>query len=160
MDNKKCKSCNEVLFKDEFYKTGTNKLFLSSNCKKCSVKINKENRINIKNGSRTKKKQNKFIGFGKSDSAEYNRNTTLFSRYGITPQQRIELFDSQDGKCYICEKHEKLFNKSLSVDHNHITGQVRGLLCSLCNQAIGLLKEDTKSLQMAINYLNFYNKAL
>ena len=43
--------------------------------------------------------------------------------------------------------------KSLSVDHCHTTGKVRGLLCQSCNTGIGLLKEDTKLFMAAIEYL-------
>ena len=44
----------------------------------------------------------------------------------------------------------------LSVDHNHETGKVRGLLCSRCNSAIGLMKENLKCLRNAINYLTHH----
>lgn len=55
-------------------------------------------------------------------------------------------------RCKISKSLEE-FHKKLSVDHCHKTGKVRGLLCSNCNTAIGLLKEDINVLKNAINYL-------
>lgn len=46
------------------------------------------------------------------------------------------------GKCAICEKHQDKFDKALAVDHNHINGKIRGLLCSVCNRMLGFLKVD------------------
>ena len=42
------------------------------------------------------------------------------------------------------------------ADHNHTSGKVRGLLCSSCNTAIGLFKEDIQVISNAINYLNIH----
>lgn len=54
----------------------------------------------------------------------------------LAEEQRHKLFVKQDGKCAICEKPESAFKMRLSVDHNHKTGQVRGLLCYRCNKFI------------------------
>ncbi|MBA7572888.1 hypothetical protein ES708_14675 [subsurface metagenome] len=64
----------------------------------------------------------------------------------------MELWESQDGKCAICgESFIKLFNTC--VDHNHETGEVRGLLCRKCNVAIGFLNDDPELMEKAIKYL-------
>lgn len=57
------------------------------------------------------------------------------------------MLDFQDGKCGVCRKPEN--GKALAVDHCHETGRVRGLLCSKCNTAIGLLKDSRELLQRA-----------
>lgn len=68
--------------------------------------------------------------------------------------------EKQNSVCAICEKPERQiqFGKTqdLAIDHNHLTGQVRGLLCADCNNGIGRLKENITVLQAAIKYLTFH----
>jgi hypothetical protein len=59
---------------------------------------------------------------------------------------------SQNNLCAICNNPSK--NKALAIDHNHKTGEVRGLLCHHCNLAIGLFKEDIDVFTSAIKYLS------
>lgn len=69
------------------------------------------------------------------------------------------MFKSQNGLCRICNKPETRINyrnnktTNLAVDHCHETKVVRGLLCSRCNTAIGLLFHDLENLENAIKYL-------
>jgi hypothetical protein len=56
-------------------------------------------------------------------------------------------------KCAICEVHENDLKKPLAVDHNHITGNIRGLLCINCNTGIGKFKDSTELLNKTIKYL-------
>ena len=63
------------------------------------------------------------------------------------------MFEAQKGYCKICEKHQLDLGKTLSVDHNHTTGQVRGLLCQKCNAMIGMANDNIEILQSAIKYL-------
>jgi hypothetical protein len=51
------------------------------------------------------------------------------------------------------ERKDTYNGKALNVDHNHETGQVRGLLCPKCNTAIGYLNDDPDLIQHAVNYL-------
>ena len=81
----------------------------------------------------------------------------LESRYGITADQYDVLVKKQKGQCAIC-KQPCTVNTKLSVDHNHTTGKVRGLLCHRCNLALGLFKDDVNRLQAALNYLLRDNK--
>ncbi len=59
----------------------------------------------------------------------------------------------QDHKCLICEVSVEEFPQILAVDHDHATGEVRGLLCNKCNRGIGLLGDSTQNLKRAIEYL-------
>jgi hypothetical protein len=80
--------------------------------------------------------------------------------YGITAEQYAALLEAQDGGCGICGGTNES-GRAMAVDHDHSCcpgsrscGQcVRGLLCSNCNMAIGLLRDDPVRLQMAITYL-------
>jgi hypothetical protein len=58
----------------------------------------------------------------------------------------------QDGRCAICRKKPQT-GRRLSVDHDHKTGEVRGLLCTLCNQGLGYFKDDPGRLGAALEYL-------
>jgi len=74
--------------------------------------------------------------------------------YGITIEDYNALLEQQDGVCAICKnEHEH----ALCVDHDHETGDIRGLLCKPCNVAIGNFKDDTRRLEEAIKYLDMYN---
>lgn len=77
---------------------------------------------------------------------------SLKTRYGITLEQYNGMIEKQHNLCAICNKNNK--KQRLSVDHDHQTGKVRGLLCNHCNNILGLWNDDIKILQSAINYLN------
>jgi Recombination endonuclease VII len=71
-------------------------------------------------------------------------------RYGISRAEYDALLAKQGGACAICRKRAK---GRLCVDHCHVTGMVRGLLCNECNCALGYLKDDQASLVAALAYL-------
>lgn len=73
--------------------------------------------------------------------------------YGITEAQYWAIYEYQDGRCFICRRASGR-RKRLAVDHDHTTGEVRGLLCGTCNlRVIGHLRDDVEALQRAIAYL-------
>jgi len=72
-------------------------------------------------------------------------------RYGLNEEEYNNMILSQNNLCAICNKSS---SKTLHIDHDHITGKVRGLLCSSCNTGIGMLQEDTVILNKAIEYLS------
>ena len=63
------------------------------------------------------------------------------------------LYIEQNGCCSICKKHQADLNKTLSVDHDHNTNEVRGLLCQRCNAILGMSLDDKTILENAIIYL-------
>lgn len=90
------------------------------------------------------------------------QNQRLKRRYGIGLKEYQTLFESQKGLCAICLKpptgiHSSGRNHVLHVDHSHATGKVRGLLCTACNQALGMFKEDISILEKAKEYINAYS---
>jgi len=80
------------------------------------------------------------------------RNKILFKTYGITQEQYNQMFVDQNGLCAICGGSQNK-GKYLEVDHNHITGKNRGLLCHLCNVGLGSFKDNEDNLIKAIKYL-------
>lgn len=73
-------------------------------------------------------------------------------RYGITEADYLGMLLSQQGTCAICNREER-HGKRLSVDHDHQTGQIRGLLCSDCNFGLGNFGDDPDTLLRAVDYL-------
>ena len=73
---------------------------------------------------------------------EYNRQSqrrnNLKRLYGITVEQYEQLLTKQRGVCAVCGKRNKKIR--LHVDHDHVTGKVRGLLCTGCNLSLGRLE--------------------
>lgn len=74
-------------------------------------------------------------------------------RYGITENQFNELLQKQDFKCFICQRHKDEFKSRLCIDHNHATGEVRGLLCKHCNQKIIGREKSAEIFKRAMEYL-------
>ncbi len=77
----------------------------------------------------------------------------ILSTYGITADQYWALYEHQGGKCAICQRATGR-TKMLSVDHDHKTGEVRGLLCNYCNRhVLGHLRDSVAALLRAVRYL-------
>jgi Recombination endonuclease VII len=91
------------------------------------------------------------------------RAYSIQGRYGISLDQFENLITAQNGRCAICQS---LFSKTPHIDHDHFCcaggnscGKcIRGLLCSNCNTALGLLKDNTVVLENAIHYLKQPNE--
>jgi Recombination endonuclease VII len=81
------------------------------------------------------------------------REGLLRRKYGLTVTQWEDIFVAQGSCCAICESTEPNSKKGWHTDHCHNTGKVRGIICPPCNKALGLFKENLKSLKAAINYL-------
>ena len=80
-------------------------------------------------------------------------------RFNLSPEEYIDLSNSQNNVCKICGQADKT---RLSIDHDHSCcpganscGRcIRGLLCSQCNKTLGLIRDDIKILQKMIEYLS------
>lgn len=87
----------------------------------------------------------------------FMRKRNLRVKFDLSPEEYQEMFDAQGGVCKICSKPEtkiiRGFLANLSVDHDHATGEIRGLLCSACNLGLGYFRDDPQSLSSAIDYL-------
>lgn len=73
--------------------------------------------------------------------------------YGLKPGEYEKLYVYQGRKCFICRRATGA-SKRLAVDHNHETGEVRGLLCKSCNHDL-LGKYNVEALYRAIHYLRY-----
>jgi hypothetical protein len=96
--------------------------------------------------------------------AYYDKNRTRCTaqmrgrRVGITAEEIHAMTAAQGNKCAMCGKAETYvrrgFLQALSVDHDHATGKVRGLLCNNCNRGIGLLGDSAATLRAGADYID------
>lgn len=96
--------------------------------------------------------------FGCKDCKQIiNRKDHLKRRYGITVEEYASLLKSQGGTCALCDRDsaKNPFNKEgkLYVDHDHETGEIRGLLCNAHNTALGLVGDNVEGLERLLSYL-------
>lgn len=76
------------------------------------------------------------------------RMRKLDRRYGLSLDGYQAMCDNQNDSCAICQQPALLH-----VDHNHLTGQVRSLLCGSCNRGLGMFRDDPSIVLRAANYL-------
>ena len=74
-------------------------------------------------------------------------------KFGIHQAEYEELLERQEFRCFICQRHKDEFTKELAVDHDHHTGEVRGLLCQHCNQQVLGRHRDPVLFERAALYL-------
>jgi hypothetical protein len=84
--------------------------------------------------------------YGASKKCYYKR------KYGMTIQQRDELLARQGG-CAICKSQTPRGRHGWHVDHCHVSGRVRGILCNTCNLGLGALQDSPEICDAAANYL-------
>lgn len=126
---KKCKDCREIKPVSEYYLcTSRGVKRLQTYCKACSIQRS------LKWLRENKHRQN------------IHRRSRM---YGISPDGLKALIEVQNSKCLICKKTTKV----LCIDHCHLTGLVRGLLCTQCNTGIAMFRDDIGLLEEAIEYL-------
>ena len=129
-------------------------------CTKCSVEKNLSEFNNSKRGKFQKRGECKTC---QSEIARARNKITYDSKvkwkwnmkstFNLTIEDYNIIFNKHNGSCAICKRHQTEFKKRLAIDHCHKTNEIRGLLCSSCNTAIGLFKDDIDSLSSAIDYL-------
>lgn len=94
-----------------------------------------------------------------SDRKRYKSKPEIFRawnykrNFGITIDEYNQMFTLQEGKCAGCSRHQSELSKRLAIDHDHDTGQIRGLLCQNCNRALGLVKDRPSVLVNLAGYL-------
>jgi hypothetical protein len=157
---KKCSICKVEKDFNEFPFQNKKENKLMSACKNCKSNIQKEKRINNNEWQRQKDRDNyqKFKERRILYAREYRkqnpqkiRESNLKSKYGITQLDYDKMLISQNNKCAICDRDMHKYGKIFCVDHNHSTGNVRGLLCDPCNYGLGFYE---KHKDKYLKYLN------
>lgn len=88
--------------------------------------------------------------------ARRERNARYKAKYGITLDEYEATLAKQGGACAICKSPPG--RSLLCVDHDHITGKARGLLCDPCNNGLGRFGDDVERLRSAVAYLRRYTR--
>jgi len=96
-----------------------------------------------------KNKQKYWREYYHQNKAAY-RDRNFQRLYGISLAQYEALYVAQEGRCRICRRAEDI----LSVDHDHDSKKVRGLLCNACNLGLGKFADDAALLRRAAEYLD------
>lgn len=133
MSTRVCTQCGNEKQLDEFYRKGGSKVGFRSKCIQCVQQYYHDNRQRI-------------------------RQRDLQRMYGISLTEYDQLLDGQGGVCAICGKTPTENGMRLSVDHDHTTGKVRGLLCDTCNFAIGAFNDDVHLMMNARIYLESFSE--
>jgi len=83
-----------------------------------------------------------------------SRERHLKRLYGITLDQYNELLEKQNQRCAICDRHKDEFKTNLCVDHDHLSGLIRGLLCTYCNRRLVGRHRDSRILRRIADYID------
>jgi hypothetical protein len=145
--SKLCPDCKQEKPLSEFYKSKSHKDGLHYCCKQC-------NTIRTRKYKRTNKEkvlaQARKSDYARRDKAWAYRIKRI---YGITPEQYNDLLEKQNHRCAICSKEAKNLKQRLNIDHDHVTGEIRGLLCSDCNHRLIGRRRDADLFESASRYL-------
>jgi hypothetical protein len=158
---KRCKKCGEEKPIQDFYASKGARDGHRPECKVCTsarrklwYQANRDREI-----ERVRAWQQANHEYYLQKQAEYRRSTArdhrsghLKRKFGITLEEYERILEKQGGGCAICEDppNERI---SLHVDHDHVTGEIRGLLCVRCNNGIGLFRENPDLLKRAARYV-------
>ncbi len=159
---KPCRKCKVEKSESEFYKDARFPDGIDIHCSECrKIKVGLWRAKNLEKAklvSRKSYEKNPSTNRIRASAWYLNnkkqaRQSALKFRFGITLDGYAERLKSQDECCAICGKHQSELKQNLSVDHDHSTGNVRGLLCGTCNTGLGHFKDSPKLLENALTYL-------
>lgn len=162
---KKCSVCHVTKSLDKFWKTSARHLLgVSPWCKECRKAYDRQRRS--KSPQKTKDYYRAYYAEHRDAIAArgrayyhqssykkrlYNALYRLRNKYGLTHEEAKNLYQKQrTGNCEICGQKS---DKTLHIDHDHITKRVRGILCRSCNLALGFLGDSAHIARQAALYL-------
>jgi hypothetical protein len=129
---KVCTKCGQTKSIFSFYKR-TDHPSHASVCKACRAKYEKE---------RYRYSAGKVVAHRRQQ------------RYGISPQDLVAMFETQDFKCACCSDPLPTITKHVHIDHDHATNVIRGVVCRGCNLALAYGRDDPARLRAAADYLD------
>ena len=144
----KCVKCGVPRTPEYFSKDKQRKDGLARYCKSCRSKEYHENKHRWYSTSDTERNRIYWL------------DRKYWTKYRIRYADALKMLEEQKGICAICPSTIgfKIKKSGISVDHDHETGKVRGLLCFNCNAGLGQFRDNLNSLQSAIEYLKKHGK--
>lgn len=149
---KQCIKCGQSKSRSQFTISRRHADGRLNTCKECKNGPNGEYQQN-----RTTRIQNAQTYY--SNNKEIISKNNQVRKYGVSSSWLEERYSIQKSLCEIC-KRDGGIKKSLCIDHDHQTGEVRGLICGKCNTAIGMVEESTEILMAIIEYLERYKDVI
>lgn len=155
---KYCRGCERDLPRDAFSKMSAAPDGLQYRCRECqkrrwdSLPPGVRRNYYKTHDERHREKRRLYAEVERKDYPERVRERSYRTIYGIDLAEYEELLAAQGGVCRICGG-QNLNQRRLGVDHCHVTGKVRGLLCNYCNSGIGYFKDDLDLIIKAYHYL-------
>ena len=153
---KTCSKCGMKKPLSEYYKQQQTNSGRMARCKKCMGKQHQEYRQSEKGKIVRKQYNDEYLR--RKDTKIGMRAVGLRLKFNLTLDDYNQIFNNQKGCCAICGKHQSEFKNALSVDHNHKTGKVRGLLCVRCNTRLSFI-ENAELMAKTTAYLAEYATA-
>lgn len=138
MQTKVCGECKEDKPFSEYHKNKTGKYGLQSKCKKCAIQKTRDWQV---------KNPEKYAALIERN-LKVREPRRRADRYGLTVDELNDMIEKAGGRCNICKRE-----RQLRVDHDHVTGKVRGLLCHGCNTSLGAFEDNVDHLLAAVEYL-------
>jgi hypothetical protein len=159
---KPCNNCGILKPLSDFYANPKGRGGLRPECKECTKKRRRDWYLRNREREIERVRQwslahpewvaSRIAAVTGSDKKKLaDRKSYLKRTYGISLEQYDAMLAAQNGVCAICDE-ARPDERTLHVDHDHETGEIRGLLCFRCNQAIGSLREI--HFQKAADYLD------
>jgi len=149
---KKCSRCKKTKSINDFWSSKTCKGGYRTICKKCNYISRQNYRRN--NLDKRRRQERKYKTSEKGQRV--TRKSRLKCKYDLTLEEWQQMYNEQKGCCAICGIHQDKLIRSLEIDHNHVTGKVRKLLCIKCNLGLGYFGVDlleSELLEKAVKYI-------
>ncbi len=144
-NRRKCGRCGKIKHFSQYHKNKAKKGGISGYCKTC-----RKERYQEQEKSEGQEQRRQFY-------YETARWKELLRLFGVTKEQYEAMEREQNGLCAICGRPETFRSRNtvrrLAVDHDHVTGAIRGLLCTVCNVGLGNFNDDPVLIKKALDYL-------
>lgn len=140
---KQCRRCEIIKPEGEFSKRTASPDGLNYICKQCVIEVRAEK----------KERERRHKVYQDALKADARKDANLQRHYGMSLEDYHTRLSEQGDRCAICGRDQEGFVRAFAVDHDHVTGRVRGILCPDCNRGLGGFQDNPNLLRRAADYL-------